>query len=143
MNKSVFSVYCQLEALISRSHQTLRVFAQVSLAEILGSNSKPAYWAINSKRADFVIIDRFGHPVAVVEYHGAGHFQGDAIIRDAVKREACKRAGIIFIELQARYSASDIIAVASNYPKKQLEFLKCHRVTRVADFIPLLKLPEK
>lgn len=114
MNKSEFSVYCQLEALISKSHPTLRVFAQVSLGEILGANSKPAYWAINSKRADFVIIDRFGHPIAVVEYHGAGHFQGDAIVRDAVKREACKRAGIAFIELPARYSATDIEAISDH-----------------------------
>lgn len=118
MNKSEFSLYCRLEALLSMSHPTFRVFAQVSLGEILGSNSKPAYWTINSKRADFVIIDRTGYPIAVVEYHGAGHFQGDAIIRDAVKREACNSAGIAFIELPARYSASDIIAIGEQLAEK-------------------------
>lgn len=74
MNKSEFSVYYKLQALISMSHPTLRVFAQVSLGEIMGSDNRPAYWAINSKRADFVIIDRVDHPVAVVEYFGTGHF---------------------------------------------------------------------
>lgn len=112
MNKSEYAVFCRLETLLSKSHSSYRVFAQVSLGEILGSDSKPAYWAINSKRADFVIIDRTGQPVAVVEYQGTGHYQGDASVRDAVKREACKSAGIAFIELQAGYSDADINVIS-------------------------------
>ncbi|MDU3075308.1 MAG: DUF2726 domain-containing protein [Mixta calida] len=112
MNKSEYVVFCRLEALLAKTHSSYRVFAQVSLGEILGSDSKPAYWAINSKRADFVIIDRTGQPVAVVEYQGTGHYQGDASVRDAVKREACKSAGIAFIELSAGYSDADISAIS-------------------------------
>ena len=118
MNKSEYAVFCKLEALLSKSHQSYRVFAQVSLGEILRSDNKLAYWAINSKRADFVIIDRTGHPVAVVEFHGAGHYQGDASVRDAVKREACNSAGIAFIELQTGYSATDIEAIGEQLTRK-------------------------
>ncbi|WP_222939313.1 DUF2726 domain-containing protein, partial [Pantoea agglomerans] len=86
MNKSEYGVFCRLEKLLSTSHRGYRVFSQVSLGEILGSDDKQAYLAINSKRADFVIIDWSGQPIAVVEYHDSGHFQGDAVVRDAVKR---------------------------------------------------------
>ena len=112
MNKSEYGVFCRLEKLLSASHRGYRVFSQVSLGEILGSDDKQAYLAINSKRADFVIIDWSGQPIAVVEYHGSGHFQGDAVVRDAVKREACASAGIAFIELTANYSDADIKAIS-------------------------------
>lgn len=112
MNKSEYSVFCKLEKLLSASHRGYRIFSQVSLGEILGSDDKQAYLAINSKRADFVIIDWSGQPIAVVEYHGSGHFQGDAVVRDAVKREACASAGIAFIELTASYSDADIKAIS-------------------------------
>lgn len=118
MNKSEYGVFCKLEELLSTSHRGYRVFSQVSLGEILGSDDKQAYLAINSKRADFVIIDWSGQPIAVVEYHGSGHFQGDAVVRDAVKREACKSAGISFIELPSHYSATDIEAIGVQLSRK-------------------------
>lgn len=111
MNKSEYGVFCKIEKLLSASHRGYRVFAQVSLGEILGSDDRQAYLAINSKRADFVIIDWAGQPIAVVEYQGTGHYKNDATVRDAVKREACKSAGIAFIELSASYSAADIEAI--------------------------------
>lgn len=64
MNKSEYSVFCKLEKQLSTSHRGYRVFSQVSLSEILGSDDKQAYLAINSKRADFVIIDWSGQPIA-------------------------------------------------------------------------------
>lgn len=118
MNKSEYRVFCNLEKLLSVSHRGCRVFAQVSLGEILGSDDKEAYLAINSKRADFVIIDWSGQPIAVVEYHGTGHYQGDATVRDAVKREACNSAGIAFIELPARYTDTDIAAISDHLQVK-------------------------
>jgi len=118
MNKSEYGVFCKLEKLLSTSHRGYRVFSQVSLGEILGSDDKQAYLAINSKRADFVIIDWSGHPIAVVEYHGSGHFQGDAAVRDAVKWEACASAGIAFIELTASYSDADIKAISDRLSAK-------------------------
>lgn len=114
MNKSEYGVFCKLEKLLSTSHRGYRVFSQVSLGEILGSDDKQAYLAINSKRADFVIIDRSGQPIAVVEYHGSGHYQDDAILRDAVKREACSSAGIAFIGLSESYTDADIEAISNH-----------------------------
>ncbi|EIB96309.1 DUF2726 domain-containing protein [Pantoea sp. Sc1] len=114
MNKSEYGVFCRLEKLLSASHRGYRVFSQVSLGEILGSNDQQAYLAINSKRADFVIIDWSGQPIAVVEYHGSGHFKDDAIVRDAVKREACSNAGIAFIELSSSYTDADIKAISDH-----------------------------
>lgn len=114
MNKSEYGVFCRLEKLLSASHRGYRVFSQVSLGEILGSDDKQAYLAINSKRADFVIIDWSGQPIAVVEYHGSGHFKDDAIVRDAVKREACSNAGIAFIELSSSYTDADIRAISDH-----------------------------
>jgi len=96
MNKSEYAVFCRLEKLLSASHRGYRIFSQVSLGENLDSDDKQAYLAINSMRADLVIIDWSGQPIAVVEYHGSGHYQDDAILRDAVKREACASAGIEF-----------------------------------------------
>lgn len=63
------------------------VFAQVSFGEIIGSKDKAAYGCINSKRADFVIVTRYGDPLAVFEYQGGAHYQGNAIQRDAVKKK--------------------------------------------------------
>jgi hypothetical protein len=71
-------------------------------------------WPINSKRADFIIIDWSGKPIAVVEYHGSGHFKDDAIVRDTVKREAYSSAGIAFIELSASYTDADIKAISNH-----------------------------
>lgn len=114
MNKSEYVVFCKLEKLLLTSHRGYRVFSQVSLGEILGSDDREAYLAINSKRADFVIIDWSGQPVVVVEYHGSGHFQGDAVTRDTIKREACSKAGIAFIELFEQYTQADFLAISSS-----------------------------
>lgn len=114
MNKSEYRVFYKLEKLLTASHRGYRVFSQVSLGEILGSDDKQAYLAINSKRADFVIIDWSGQPIAVVEYNGSGHYQDDAILRDAVKREACNSAGIAFIELTEGYTDADIEAISNH-----------------------------
>ena len=76
-----------------------RVMAQVSLGEILSSPNKDAYWAINSKRVDLLIVDAKNMPLHAVEYQGSGHHQGTAAARDAVKKEALRRAGIGYVEI--------------------------------------------
>jgi hypothetical protein len=45
MNKSEYGVFYRLEKLLSASHRGYRVFSQVSLGEILGSDDKQAYLA--------------------------------------------------------------------------------------------------
>ena len=78
-----------------------QVMAQVSLGEILRCEDKAAYSCINSKRVDLLIVDAECRPVHAIEYQGGGHFQGAhaTAARDAVKKEALRRAGIGYEEI--------------------------------------------
>ena len=116
LNKSEFQVLVLLEAVVRDMRAGHRVMAQTSLGELLrpkfqgvsAVDSDLAYRSINSKRVDFVIVDRNGLALLAVEYHGTGHFQGNAHLRDAVKREAFRSAGIHLIEVPARYERDKI-----------------------------------
>jgi Protein of unknown function (DUF2726) len=78
-----------------------RAMGQVSLGEILWSEDKEAYWAINAKRVDLLIVDAECRPLHAVEFQGTGHHLAGnaAAARDAVKREALRRAGIGYVEV--------------------------------------------
>ena len=54
---------------------------------------------------DFLVIDRLGMPALAVEYQGHGHYQNGAFMRDAVKREAVRKARVQFLEIPAEYDA--------------------------------------
>jgi hypothetical protein len=109
LNKPEYGLLRQLETLVQRAPGGYRLFAQVSYGAFLEATSrhdleetrKAAEHAPIRKRADFLIIDRYGNPVAVLEYQGDGHYQGNAHDRDQAKRIACHRAGIPFIEVPA------------------------------------------
>jgi hypothetical protein len=116
LNKSEFQVLLVLEAVTRSLDQGFRVMAQTSLGEILRprrsgretESADLAYRSINSKRVDFVIVDRLGMAIVVVEYQGDGHYQGTALLRDAVKREALRTAGVALIEVPARFNKDDV-----------------------------------
>lgn len=77
-----------------------RAMAQVSLGEVLRSKDKDAFLAINSKRVDLLVIDADCNPLQVIEFQGTGHHLGpEAVARDAVKKEALRKAGIGYIEV--------------------------------------------
>lgn len=76
-----------------------RVAPQVCLGEVLKASDATAFSMVNSKRVDMLIVDGAGMPKAAIEYQGAGHHQGSAAARDAVKREALRRAGVAYIEV--------------------------------------------
>ena len=78
-----------------------QVMAQVSLGEILRCEDKAAYACINAKRVDLLIVDAECRPVHAIEYQGYGHFKGAhaTAARDAVKKEALRRAGIGYEEV--------------------------------------------
>ena len=80
-----------------------QVMAQVSLGEILRCEDTKAYACINSKRVDLLIVDANCKPVHAIEYQGGGHFKGAhaTAARDAVKKEALRRAGIGYVEVVA------------------------------------------
>jgi hypothetical protein len=116
LNKAEFQVLLILEAVVRDMRAGHRVMAQTSLGEILrpklqkfgAAESDLAYRSINSKRADFVIVDRRGLAVLAVEYQGHGHYQGNAHLRDAVKREVFRSAGVPLIEVPALFEKKEI-----------------------------------
>lgn len=111
LNKSEYRVLRELEKIVRERKGGFRVMAQTSLGEVIrtsrGSASKNdldlAFRSINSKRLDFLVIDRSGMPVIAVEYQGSGHYQNKSFMRDAVKREAVRRAGFEFIEVPEEF----------------------------------------
>ena len=114
MNKSEYQLFLRLEKLLSKGYQEFRLFTQVSMGEFLESIDlesidKEAHFAINSKRVDFLIVDKNGYAVIVIEYQGQGHYQDNA-----VKREACRKAGVIFLEFQPNDGKAELEFVVEN-----------------------------
>lgn len=92
-----------------------RVMAQTSLGELVrpcgdwnSSQNRAAFAAINAKRLDFSIIDRFGHLKVAIEYQGSGHYHETSFMRDAVKREAVRKAGAGWLEVDEAMSRAAI-----------------------------------
>ncbi|MEY4500300.1 MAG: hypothetical protein RIS52_190 [Pseudomonadota bacterium] len=99
LNKSEARLFAAVEKTLVDLGSEWRLMAQVSLGEILSSSDKSAYTAINSKRVDILIVDASGMPLHAIEYQGGGHYQGTAAVRDAVKKEALRRAGVGYVEI--------------------------------------------
>ena len=91
-----------IEADVMAEGRGYRVFAQAILGEILSSPNGDALRSINSKRVDILIVDQDAWPVVAVEYQGAGHYQGTAAARDAVKKEALRKAGVRYVAKSAK-----------------------------------------
>ena len=82
-----------------------QVMAQVSLGEFLASPDRDAFFAVNSKRVDFALMDQNARVVHALEYQGKGHNAGNcAAARDAVKKEALRKAGIGYYEVVAGHT---------------------------------------
>ena len=99
LNKSEARVFKELDRIVISCRPGWQVMAQVSLGEILRSKDPEAYRCINSKRVDLLIVDEDCQPRHAIEYQGGGHHQGTAAARDAVKKEALRRAGIGYHEV--------------------------------------------
>jgi Protein of unknown function (DUF2726) len=92
-------VFKQVEKALVDHQVPWRAMAQVNLGEILACEDERAFRAINSKRVDILVVSHKQHPIVAIEYQGSGHHQGDAAARDAVKKEALRRAGVGYIEI--------------------------------------------
>ena len=99
LNSGEYRAFAIIEDYVAASRLGYRVFAQASLGEILASPDELAFRSINSKRVDILIVDQAGWPVVAVEFQGAGHYRGNAAIRDAVKKEALSKAGVAYVEV--------------------------------------------
>jgi hypothetical protein len=103
LNKSEARLFKALDKMVIEMRPGWQVMAQVSLGEILRCEDKDAYICINSKRVDLLIVDADCKPVHAIEYQGGAHFKGAhaTAARDAVKKEALRRAGIGYVEVVA------------------------------------------
>lgn len=93
-----------------------RLLAEVAMGSFVGTSGgigsqkaqDRAFASFNSKRVDFLVIDAFGEPRLVIEYQGSGHYQNDAVERDAVKRLALKQAGIPLLEIHEGATPAEV-----------------------------------
>ncbi|WP_374408187.1 DUF2726 domain-containing protein [Pelagerythrobacter sp.] len=105
LNKSEAKVFAALDKAVIARNPGWQVMAQVSLGEFLASPDKDAFLAVNSKRVDFALMDENCRVVHALEYQGSGHHTGDcAAARDAVKKEALRKAGIGYHEVVAGHT---------------------------------------
>jgi hypothetical protein len=117
LNRSEYKLLPLLESIARDLRSGHWVMAQTSLGEILKISTAPddnlksaAFASINAKRLDFAIFDRAGHIALAIEYQGQGHYQPSAFMRDAVKREALRKAGVPFLEVAAMFRPADVRA---------------------------------
>ena len=108
LNKSEAAVFKALDAAVLARNPGWQVMAQVSLGEFLASKDPDAFLAINSKRVDFALMNENAHVRHAIEYQGTGHHHpvGAAAARDAVKKEALRKAGIGYHEVVAGHTTS-------------------------------------
>jgi len=106
LNKPEAAVFKALDAAVIARNPGWQVMAQVSLGEFLASPDDAAFFAINAKRVDFALMDEACCVRHVLEYQGTGHhlFGNEAAARDAVKKEALRKAGIGYHEIVAGHT---------------------------------------
>ena len=104
LNKSEARVFKELDRMVISCNPGWQVMAQVSCGEILRSKNADAYGCVNSKRVDLLLVDEDCQPRHAIEYQGEAHHQGTAAARDAVKKEALRRAGIGYHEVVAGHT---------------------------------------
>lgn len=100
----------EIETIITEIGQPWRVLAQVRLSRIIASSSFDAVSAIDGQQVALLIVDIDRAPIAAVEYQPLGQVRNDDAVRDAVKREALRRAGIAYIEVRASDQPGDLRA---------------------------------
>lgn len=108
LNRGEAAVFRALDAAVLQRNPSWQVMAQVSLGEFLASPDKTAFFAVNAKRVDFALMDEKCQVRHAIEYQGTGHHQpgGAAAARDAVKKEALRKAGIGYYEVIAGHTTA-------------------------------------
>lgn len=105
LNRGEAKVFAALDKAVIARNPGWQVMAQVSLGEFLASPDKDAFLAVNSKRVDFALMEENACVVHALEYQGSGHHTGtSAAARDAVKKEALRKAGIGYHEVVAGHT---------------------------------------
>ncbi|WP_031291999.1 DUF2726 domain-containing protein, partial [Sphingobium baderi] len=109
LNKPERRLLSCIDQVLAEESPGWRTMGQVSLGEILYSRDKDAFWAINAKRVDLLIVDRDCRPLHAVEFQGTGHHGSpETAARDAIKKEALRRAGIGYIEVVSGNTPAEV-----------------------------------
>jgi len=129
LNKPERRLLAHLDRILAEDTPGWRAMGQVSLGEILWSDDTEAFWAFNAKRVDLLIIDADCRPLHAIEFQGTGHHQtgNAAAARDAVKKEALRRASIGYVEI-----------VSGDTPAELREMIR-KLVARTAETAPTAK----
>ena len=108
LNRPEANLFKALDAAVIARNPGWQVMAQVSLGEFISSTDKTAYGCVNSKRVDFALMDPDARVIHAIEYQGSGHHLegGAAAARDAVKKEALRKAGIGYHEVVAGHTTA-------------------------------------
>lgn len=102
LNRSEARLFRELDKLVLARNPEWQVMAQVCVGEFVASDDAEAYACINSKRVDLLLVDGDCRARHAIEYQGTGHHLGnDAAARDAVKKEALRKAGVGYDEVIA------------------------------------------
>lgn len=94
-----------------------RIFTQVSYGEFLKGDSRGAFQRVNARRADFVVADKQGNVLRVIEYQGSGHYGNSNAARekakhgDNVKRSSLASAGLKLVEIPAKFTQQSVAAL--------------------------------
>lgn len=106
LNKGEAAVFKALDAAVIARNPGWQVMAQVNLGEFLSCKDRSAFFSVNSKRVDFALMDSQCQVRPALEYQGTGHHLpgGAAAARDAVKKEALRKAGIGYHEVVAGHT---------------------------------------
>jgi len=120
LNKSEARLFKAMDKMVLGMRPDWQVMAQVSLGEILRCEDKDAYACINAKRVDLLIVDEECRPLHAIEYQGGAHFKGahHTAARDAVKKEALRRAGIGYVEVVAGDTPAELRRVVERLVQK-------------------------
>lgn len=106
MNRSETAIFRFMR---SKLPPSWTIMTQVSYGAFLANKSRGRYMSINSKRADFVIVNPSLNVAGVFEYQGTGHYGRGAAARrramqsDKIKRRACQEAQLPLIEIPAQW----------------------------------------
>ena len=94
----------------------VRLLTQVSYGEFLTSKDRNSFFRMNSRRADFVLVNYAYEVKAVIELHGSGHFGSTEESRaraqeaDALKSQAVTSAGIPFVIVRESFNETEVRA---------------------------------
>lgn len=119
LNRGEKRLFNIVEGACAREAPGWRVMAQVCLGEILASPQPEAFRAINAKRVDLLIVDNDANPLHAIEFQGTGHHLGPAATRDAIKKEALRRAGVGYHEVLTEDTPVQISALVARLAAKQ------------------------